>query len=171
MGKITIRSLREGENDYSGCWGVRELDLDLEDISLVGEVSLQGVVTKVIPRLLFHGTLSFGIEYECARCLKKGKRDFRASIRWAFEQREELKPGWEIATDVRYIRSSDPELDLLPEIRETVLFVLPTVLLCREDCPGLCPRCGWDLSEGPCDCPPMEKDSPWGVLKSSKSIE
>ena len=24
--------------------------------------------------------------------------------------------------------------------------------LCREDCKGLCPKCGKDLNDGPCKC-------------------
>ena len=26
------------------------------------------------------------------------------------------------------------------------------LLLCRDDCAGLCPKCGADLNAGPCDC-------------------
>ena len=26
------------------------------------------------------------------------------------------------------------------------------LLLCRDDCAGLCPRCGADLNAGPCAC-------------------
>ena len=27
-------------------------------------------------------------------------------------------------------------------------------LLCSLDCNGLCPRCGSNLNDGPCDCEP-----------------
>jgi uncharacterized protein len=29
---------------------------------------------------------------------------------------------------------------------------LPQILLCREDCRGLCPTCGADRNQHPCDC-------------------
>ena len=37
-------------------------------------------------------------------------------------------------------------------------------LLCREDCKGLCFRCGKNLNEGPCDCK-SEPDSRFAVLQ------
>ena len=37
-------------------------------------------------------------------------------------------------------------------------------LLCSEDCQGLCPRCGADLNEGPCQCKP-EIDPRLAVLQ------
>ena len=38
-------------------------------------------------------------------------------------------------------------------------------LLCREDCKGLCFRCGKDLNEGPCGCQ-AEADPRLAVLKT-----
>jgi uncharacterized protein len=44
------------------------------------------------------------------------------------------------------------QLDLSEEAREALLLELPITPHCREDCRGLCPRCGADLNEGPCGC-------------------
>ena len=48
----------------------------------------------------------------------------------------------------------------------TTAFVLnmDQKLLCREDCKGLCFRCGKNLNEGPCDCK-SEPDSRFAVLQ------
>jgi len=43
-------------------------------------------------------------------------------------------------------------LDLRETVREALLLELPITPVCREDCPGLCPKCGADLSLGPCRC-------------------
>jgi uncharacterized protein len=37
-------------------------------------------------------------------------------------------------------------------------------LLCEEDCPGLCPKCGKPKREGPCGCPTKEIDPRLAVL-------
>ena len=42
--------------------------------------------------------------------------------------------------------------DLDPLVSEDVFLSLPAKLLCREDCKGICPRCGKNLNEGPCSC-------------------
>lgn len=43
-------------------------------------------------------------------------------------------------------------IDLLPAVREEVALAVPEYPLCREDCAGLCPRCGADLNAGRCGC-------------------
>ncbi len=56
-------------------------------------------------------------------------------------------------------------IDLRPAIREQWLLSVPGFVLCREDCRGLCARCGADLNAGPCGCPP-EADSRWDALRA-----
>ena len=48
------------------------------------------------------------------------------------------------------IRDSYLEADAA--IMEEVALELPIYHLCREDCPGLCPRCGKRLADGDCGC-------------------
>jgi DUF177 domain-containing protein len=45
------------------------------------------------------------------------------------------------------------QLDLREQARESLLLELPITPHCREDCRGLCPRCGADLNLGACGCP------------------
>ena len=42
----------------------------------------------------------------------------------------------------------DPDEVLL----EALELDFPMVFYCKEDCKGLCPKCGKDLNEGECDC-------------------
>jgi uncharacterized metal-binding protein YceD (DUF177 family) len=55
-------------------------------------------------------------------------------------------------------------IDLAPLTREALLLNLPLAPLCREDCAGLCPRCGADLNAGPCGCGSDERDPRWAIL-------
>jgi uncharacterized protein len=41
---------------------------------------------------------------------------------------------------------------------------LPMQALCRADCRGLCPQCGKDWNEGPCQCTP-QPDERWNALR------
>lgn len=43
-------------------------------------------------------------------------------------------------------------VDLTEDIRQEILLSDPMTLLCRQECRGLCPRCGQNLNEGPCGC-------------------
>ncbi len=55
------------------------------------------------------------------------------------------------------LREGQQELDVTEDLREAVLLRLPPHPVCGEECRGLCPRCGKNLNEGPCTCPPEEE--------------
>ena len=64
-----------------------------------------------------------------------------------------------------FIVCADDTLDLAPLVTEDILLELPTRILCREDCKGLCPKCGTNLNESTCDCnQDAEVDSRLSVL-------
>ncbi len=44
-------------------------------------------------------------------------------------------------------------LDITDDVRQEILLSYPVQFLCKEECLGLCARCGKNLNEGPCACP------------------
>lgn len=58
------------------------------------------------------------------------------------------------------------ELDRIAN--EALLLNLPSRLVCREDCRGLCPRCGKNLNEGDCGCSDYNPASPFADLLNLK---
>lgn len=54
--------------------------------------------------------------------------------------------------DEEYTVVPDMILDLDELVLEDVFLNLPTKVLCKENCKGICPQCGKNLNEGPCDC-------------------
>lgn len=67
--------------------------------------------------------------------------------------------------DVYPVGAREHSLDLRPALREHWLLAVPPLVVCREDCKGLCPRCGGDLNAGACRCAPAH-DSRWDALRS-----
>ena len=59
-------------------------------------------------------------------------------------------------------------VDLTDNIREDILLQLPQRALCRENCRGLCPRCGVDLNKTTCQCTPPKGDLCWHALDQIK---
>ncbi len=43
-------------------------------------------------------------------------------------------------------------IDLTEDIRQTLALSLPAKVLCREECAGLCAKCGANKNQGPCRC-------------------
>jgi len=49
---------------------------------------------------------------------------------------------------------------------EQVALALPTKVLCREDCRGICPQCGADRNRSECCCSGETERGPFDVLKT-----
>src|SRR5205809_123791 len=43
---------------------------------------------------------------------------------------------------------------------------LPLVPLCADDCLGLCPTCGANRNDDPCDCAAQARDPRWDALRA-----
>ncbi len=62
----------------------------------------------------------------------------------------------------------EDRLNLEPMVHDAVVLELPTAPLCREDCRGLCPRCGADRNQEGCDCA-APRDPRWASLDALRS--
>lgn len=113
-------------------------------------------------RYYFSGRLEGTVATQCRRCLEPVASGITDELHLIFAE-----PGavGSEDPDVYAVSPTARELDLRPAVREQWLLAAPTLLLCREDCGGLCPRCGADLNEGPCGCPP-DNDSRWNALRT-----
>jgi uncharacterized protein len=74
----------------------------------------------------------------CMRCLS----DARPVI--SVESREVEQPGEAEELHTPYLE--DGQLELRGWVRDALLLALPTRLLCRDDCRGICSVCGADLN-------------------------
>jgi uncharacterized protein len=51
-----------------------------------------------------------------------------------------------------FVFLEDNSFDLMPLMSELFWLSWPFRLVCRPDCAGLCPTCGANLNEAPCNC-------------------
>lgn len=113
----------------------------------------QPVKSKVQARMtrdgeiLFHGRVTTVITYQCGRCLE------------FFDHPADLDFEQAISTE-------ELEVDITPEIRETLLVDLPVRAICRENCKGICATCGKNLNNVTCGCVQAPADPRWNALKS-----
>ena len=59
-------------------------------------------------------------------------------------------------------------VDLTPMLREQIILAAPMQPLCREDCAGLCPKCGQNLNDRRCACEPETIKSPFRILRERR---
>ncbi len=83
----------------------------------------------------------------CARCAKDLSKTFDINAEYGVAKKVN-----EESTD--YVEAPNGMLDVGELARTVFLLSLPSRVLCKEDCRGLCPMCGRDLNEGACSCNP-----------------
>ena len=57
------------------------------------------------------------------------------------------------------------EIELMDLVKDAVVLDLPMRFLCKEDCKGLCPKCGANRNEHPCNCLEGDDDNPFAALR------
>ena len=122
-------------------------------------VTLKLEVTFIKPNVHVIGEIICHVDGFCDKCLS----EVSAQISLPFDQ-------------IFYKDSSDDEeayiytdsrLDLTKAVCDEIVLSLPSSLLCKEDCNGLCPKCGTNLNEQQCDCD-ISRENAFSVLKNIK---
>jgi uncharacterized protein len=103
------------------------------------------------------GTVRAPWQGECRRCGGPVSGEVVADVRERY-----VSEGGTKADEDAYPLVGD-QLDLEPLARDAVLLDLPLAPLCSAHCLGLCPQCGANWNNGPCDCPPPV-DARWSAL-------
>lgn len=154
-----------------------EFRLAPDDIDLDGEaklkdaVQVRGVLTKHIAQIDATGTIDTELELECTRCLQKidNKIEIEFSVAFVTAENYTKAKEAEINTedlDVSLIEGN--EIDLAELVREQLLLNLPEQVFCKEDCKGLCEKCGANRNLIDCKCIEKEIDPRWSALKNLK---
>jgi uncharacterized protein len=117
--------------------------------------------------ILVRCSLDTEVELTCSRCLSR----FRQPLKIRFE--EEFLPTIDVNSGMPLPQTEDAGafmidehhiMDLIEPARQYALMSIPMKPLCRQDCAGLCQKCGQNLNQGPCACPAEEIDSRWSEL-------
>ena len=167
LGDIPPEGLRrEMEVDGSG-----EEGLNLA-VPLAGSLRAGFVLTRFRERVLLQGEVAAPVRLECSRCLSVFASTLRSEVEMYLQEQEgesdseeevELTPE-----EIGIQHLNEGRIDLRAVLSEQIHLALPVKPLCREDCRGLCPRCGVDLNSQPCGCTDEVHDPRWEVLKKLK---
>jgi uncharacterized protein len=132
-----------------------DLETELAEVSAEVPVRIDVLLESLVEGILVTGPLSGRVDYRCARCLKPYSGDFRVEVTELFVRQP--------APDDDDYPVREGTIDLEPMVRDAVLLAVPFSPLCREECLGLCERCGGDRNLGECTCPPAV-DPRWQPL-------
>ena len=133
--KIKIKEIPREGLEIKEKVTAEEIDLSVMDLKVLAPLKVVGGIEKA------RGTISGQIEvagkYEflCARCLEPVTQQRKDE----FDIHVETQP-------------TDEFVDLGEEIRQELVVSLSPIVLCKDDCKGLCPSCGANLNNEKCKC-------------------
>lgn len=136
--------------------GIKSIPLDYEfDFSensfngvfpFTTPVKLKGEITNTAGIVTVNGKITFTLEMSCDRCAAEVKLPFEVDMDHG------LVHTLNDEDNDDYILVEDMRLDIEQLTSEDIYLALPAKILCKEDCKGVCAKCGADLNEGSCYC-------------------
>ena len=135
------------------------------DVSFPQNAQVKGYITDDAGymRLFLRATLPY--EGQCARCLEEVKGEFVLDFERTVAAEGSITEEKLAEMDDAYVMIRDGKLDVDEPLREELLMCFPMRLLCREDCEGLCDKCGKPLALGDCGCSKKEIDPRLAILQ------
>ena len=120
--------------------------------------------------LFFEGRLNASMVASCARCAEEFSAPNVRPFRFVLAPRAagDDSDGRLRTEDLEFSLYDGEEIDLGPLVAEQLILALPSRALCREDCRGLCPRCGTNLNFHTCGCERRASDPRLAVLRALK---
>ncbi|MEW6593405.1 MAG: DUF177 domain-containing protein [Thermodesulfobacteriota bacterium] len=146
-----------------------------DELRAVGPVRARILLERRGARVFFQGGLAGVVRLTCDRCLEEYDfaldHQFRIDLELvdeneALQAAEREHACQDSEMDVMFLDA--PLIDLGEILAQQVFLMLPAKRLCREDCQGLCPRCGINRNQGRCACAGQDEASPFAVLRNLK---
>lgn len=143
----------------------------VRDYRVEGPISVTISCYRAGTEVFLEGDLSASTRSMCARCAEEFVATRTRAFRYVMAPQALAGPNGgdgRSDEDIEYSYYQGEEIDLASPIREQLILALPTRALCREDCRGLCPRCGTNLNYGTCGCEKPQADPRLAVLHNLK---
>ena len=161
--KINISNLSQGTHEYALSKKAGEFDLPEH---FIGYIAAKVTLEKTSRQIFLRARITSEAAFQCDRCLDEFKKEISPAFQIVYDWDAQDHPA-ESDEDIRTLTPDTNVIDISDAVRDSVLLAVPLKLLCREECAGLCPRCGKNLNHsagGSCDCAPGEVDSRWNKL-------
>ena len=137
----------------------------------VGPILVRLDLLRTGRMVLVRSRIEAQVEWRCARCLESFRRTLSSEYTTTLKPRPSSpSPSPEEVELTREDLETDfyegEEIQLTPLVQDQVLLALPQKAICREDCRGLCPRCGKNLNRESCQCQDITLDPRFEPLRS-----
>ncbi len=143
---LDLRKIKRTGKDFQDFYFEYEPKTDLAeslpDCKLNLPVKITGSITLTGEHSAFvEGEISFSLSGECTRCLTDATNYYNAEF--GEDVAEDYDEGYSVVND---------RVDLTKIVDDAILMQIPLTFLCKEDCKGLCFKCGTNLNLAECKC-------------------
>lgn len=171
VARVTVADLAGGPVTVRVTCQPGDIELSDEEFSFPDPVTAEIRFELAGSEVRASGRAETVVVGRCVRCLGEARTPLQGRMEVLFEHNPDL-----LKPDMQNLGGEDGSVAYYDgdavcadaEMREALLLELPPLPLCREDCRGLCPKCGADLNVGPCGCPPDEEGGWKGALRQIK---
>ena len=178
--RITLFDLEREPVRFETNFSPRDIDFG-QEVEQLGPLQASGLAElleehrgprDVVKDIRLRGGYEGLFAVPCARCLDAVEHPVEGEYDLLFrptgvdaDEREHALGASE--TEIGYYQDSSLVVDDV--LREQVLLSLPAKTLCREECKGLCPRCGANRNTDSCSCEEVPADARWSALGDLRS--
>jgi uncharacterized protein len=169
--RIELENLEGRKGDFAHVYQPDDLNSVDERVKLSGPATVNGKIRLSGNEVFVNGHVDTRAQVECDRCLKPVEVPVSADFELDYITGSEYEStaAAELTDAEMSVSVFDGEaIDVDEIVKEQILLAVPTRMLCREDCKGICPQCGTDRNTGECSCVTKEIDPRWAALKNLK---
>lgn len=137
-----------------------DYQMDSPGIAGISAIHVHGLVDSKAGVVTAKLTAEVDYAAPCDRCMMKVQSHLSVPIEQVLVAELSNKEDSD-----EFLQVADMRLDADELVYTNVVLALPTKYLCREDCKGLCSKCGINLNRETCSCSTGGTDPRFDVLK------
>ncbi len=167
--RIELENLEGSKGDFAHVYQPNELNPVDERVSLIAPAAVNGKVRLSGNEVFVNGHVETRAHVECDRCLKPVELPVNVDFTLEYisdSDYESIETAELTEAEMSVSVFDGAAIDVDEIVKEQILLAVPTRMLCREDCKGICPECGMDSNTGECDCVTNDIDPRWAALKN-----
>lgn len=128
-------------------------------------ISYSVTLSNVGDAVVATGRASAEVHGECVRCLEPAAMLIESDVEGYYALGEESDLEGLEEDEYEFV-GEDGAIDLFDAVYSSIVVEMPTIFLCKDDCLGLCPKCGCNRNLEKCGCADeIDESNPFAVLK------
>ena len=132
------------KESFSFSYTAPEKLIDIPLVKIDGDVKVFGDVDIVsVKKAYIDATVSYCLKGACSLCGGRAEVPVTAELNELFVDSKEEDDAYTFEKGV---------IDLTKAVNDAIIMSAPIQVLCRENCKGICRKCGQNLNDGNCGC-------------------